>query len=184
MRPSPLNSAIDFIATQRRRFASWLTCGLVAITILSNCSDPPPTRISGMVSSPEEVCQKVLDALATNDTLMMGNLVLTRFEHDSVLVPLMPSPPPGVERDMSLAWLMLYERDVKGIRRAFEDYGGQRFTLVTVKFTKPDKIFGDLRAHQGTVVTVRDSTGSEFGLPIFGSILEDHGRFKLVSVRD
>jgi hypothetical protein len=136
------------------------------------------------VASPEVVCQKVLNALAANDTLAMGQLILTRFEHDSVLVPTMPLPPPGVERDMNMAWLMLYEQNVKGIRRAFENYGGRRFSLVSVKFTKPDKPFGELRAHQGTVVTVHDSTGNDVVLPIFGSILEDHGRFKLVSLRD
>ena len=164
--------------------ARWLAGSLIALTLLTNCSEPPPSRISGMMGSPEKVCQKVLDALSASDTAALNGLLLTRFEHDSVLVPLMPSPPPGVERDMNLAWLMLYEKNVKGIRRAIDDYGGQQFTLVGVKFTKPDKLFGELRAHQGTIVTVRDSTGNEFGLPIFGSILEDHGRFKLVSFRD
>lgn len=96
----------------------------------------------------------------------------------------MPATPAGVGRDMDMAWRMLDQRSIKGIRRAMEDYGGQKFSLVTVRFTRPAERFGDLVAHKGTEVTVRDSTGAELVLPIFGSILEDNGRYKLVSIRD
>ena len=142
------------------------------------------TRLTNTSASPEEVCQKTLGALERKDTLGLLQLRLTKFEHDSLLVPQMPLPPPGVERDMGMAWYMLDQRSIKGIRRALEDYGGQRFSLIRVRFAKPDERFGNLVVHRGTQVTVRDSTDSEIVLPIFGSILEDGGRFKLVSIRD
>jgi hypothetical protein len=140
--------------------------------------------LTNTFASPEEVCEKILDALERQDTLSLLQLRLTKFEHDSLLVPQMPLPPLGVERDMGMAWYLLDQRSTKGIRRALDDYGGQRFSLVKVRFTKPEEKFGYLVAHKGTEVTVRDSTGAEFVLPIFGSILEDNGRFKLVSIRD
>ncbi len=96
----------------------------------------------------------------------------------------MPVSPAGAERDRDFAWRLLDQKNIKGIRRAMEDYGGRKFSLVKVRFTRPAETFGELVAHKGTEVTVRDSTGAEFVLPIFGSILEDDGRFKLVSIKD
>jgi hypothetical protein len=158
-------------------------CVTLGVLTVAGCGQRE-TRLTNSSASPEDVCQKILGALERQDTLGLLQLRLTKFEHDSLLVPQMPLPPPGVERDMGMAWYMLEQRSMKGIRRALDDYGGQRFSLVKVRFTKPAEKLGYLVAHKGTEVTVRDSTGAEFTLPIFGSILEDNGRFKLVSIRD
>jgi hypothetical protein len=155
----------------------------LAVLTMAGCGQRQ-VRLTNTSASPEDVCQKTLDALERKDTLGLQQFLLTKFEHDSILVPLMPLPPPGVERDMGMAWYLLDQRSIKGIRRALDDYGGQRFAFVKVRFTKLEEKFGHLVVHKGTEVTVRDSTGAENVLPIFGSILEDNGRFKLVSIRD
>jgi len=158
-------------------------CLSLALLIVAGCGKRQ-TRLAGTSGSPEEVCRRALEALKHNDTLGLQRLRLTEFEHDSLLVPQMPASPAGLERDMDMAWRLLDQRSIKGIRRAMEDYGGRRFSLVKVRFTKPEERFGHLVAHKGTEVTVRDSSGVELVLPIFGSILEDNGRYKLVSIRD
>ncbi len=160
-----------------------ILCLMFGLGGLVGCGEQE-SRLTNTMESPEEVCQRTLDALASNDTLALQRLRLTQFEHDSLLVPQMPAPAPGVERDMGMAWYLLEQNNIKGIRRALYDYGGKRFSLVRVRFTRPDKVFGPIVAHRGTEVTVRDSTGAEFVLPIFGSIVENNGRYKLVSIRD
>lgn len=157
---------------------------LVFLMLIVGCGKTG-SGLSNTSSSPAEACQRVLDALASNDTTGIHALRLSRFEHDSVLVPNMPiGKTPTSMKDLELAWYMLDQNNQKGIRRALADYGGRRLKVISVRFTKPDEHYGPLVVHKGTEVTVRDEAGAEFVMPIFGSILEEGGRFKIVSIRD
>lgn len=145
----------------------------------------PESQLTNAQGSPEEVCQAALDALAANDPLALDALRLSRFEHDSILVPEMPIGRDSTGRkDLELAWYMLDQRCTKGVRRAIADYGGQRYELISVRFTRPAERHGPLTVHRGTEVWVRDANGDELILGIFGSILQQDGLFKLVSIRD
>jgi hypothetical protein len=127
----------------------------------------------------------VLDAIALNDTTGLQALIVSRFEHDSILVPHMPIGKDTTgSKDLDLAWFMLEQRSIKGVRRALADHGGTRFQLVSVDFAKPTETHGPLRLYKGTTVRVRDVNGEEMVLGIFGSILESNGQYKLVSIRD
>jgi hypothetical protein len=127
----------------------------------------------------------VLDALAVSDTAGMHALHLTRYEHDSILVPHMPIGKDTTGKtDLGFAWYLLEQNSAKGVRRAIDAHGGRQFELVSVKFNKPQEVHGPLILHKGTEVRVRAEGGEEMVLGIFGSILEQNGRFKLVSIRD
>ncbi len=159
----------------------------VVILLPASCGHPAADipQLSNTSGSPEEVCRRVLDALSLGDTLALQNLVLTRFEHDSILVPCMPIGQDTTgNKDLELAWFMLNQRSVKGIRRALADYEGEKFEFVSVKFNKPDHTYGALTLHKGTEVRAKKADGEEVVVGIFGSILEQDGRYKLVSIRD
>lgn len=159
----------------------------IALVGSLGCSEVTNTgpQLSNAQGSPEEVCQAALDALASNDPRAMEALRLSRFEHDSILVPEMPIGRDSTgHKDLEMAWYLLDQRCAKGIRRAIADYGGQRFELISVRFTKPAERHGPLTVHRGTEVRVRDANGDELILGVFGSILQQNGRFKLVSIRD
>lgn len=163
-----------------------LAIALLSMTLLAcgeKAADGP--MMSNSFGSPEEACRQVLDALAAGDTLGLQRLILTRYEHDSILVPRMPIGRDTTgNKDLELAWYMLNQRSVKGMRRALADYAGQRFELVSVTFNRPRESYGPLTMHKGTQVTVRNEEGEEVVIGIFGSILEQNGKFKLVSIRD
>lgn len=158
---------------------------LVLVTLASCGKRQQPTLLSNASGSPEEACQRVLDALASSDAEAMHGLRITRYEHDSVLVPNMPigQADPGTT-DLAYAWFLLEQNNVKGVRRAITKYGGNRFRVVSVRFTKPSQRHGPVTLHKGTEVTVTDGEGVEQVLPIFGSVIEHDGRFKVVSIRD
>jgi len=144
------------------------------VTLLTNASD-----------SPIEACQRVLDALANSDTTAMHSLRITRFEHDSLLVPNMPiGKAEAGTTDLAYAWFLLEQNNIKGVRRAIDDYGGRTFRVVSIGFTKPVQQHGPVTLHKGTEVMAEDSTGNEIPLPIFGSVIEHGGKFKVVSIRD
>lgn len=160
---------------------------LMVCLLLAGCGQKVEDAysLSNSSSSPDEVCRRVLGALSAGDTLALHNLVLTRFEHDSLLVPRLPiGQDTSGSKDLELAWFMLNQRSIKGIRRALADHAGQRFELVSVEFNRPKEIHGTLTIHKGTQVRVRTEGGEEVVLGIFGSILEQDGRYKLVSIRD
>lgn len=161
--------------------------GLAVVLVVTGCGQSAVDRhvISNSAPSPEAVCRQVLDALAASDTVALHNLVLTRFEHDSILVPRLPIGQDTLgNKDLELAWYMLDQRSIKGIRRALDDHAGHRLELVSLEFSRPREVHGPLTIHKGTRVTVRTENGEEVVLGIFGSILEQNGRYKLVSIRD
>ena len=157
---------------------------LLAIGLLG-CSRTNDSQLSNASDTPETAVQRMLDALAVSDTVAMHSLRMSRYEHDSILVPQMPiGQADSGSTDLGYAWFLLEQNNIKGIRRAISDYGGQRFRVTKVRFTRPDQRYGSVTLHKGTEVSVRDSGGQESVLPIFGSIIEQGGRFKIVSVRD
>lgn len=156
----------------------------MAILGCVSCSKDPTLLTNGS-PSPEALCQRVLEALASYDTTGLDALRLTRFEHDSVLVPNMPIGQSGRESDLNYAWFLLDQGSQKGIRRAMRDFGGMRLELVKAEFTGKREEYGPLVAHRGMQATVRNlDSDEEFILPVFKTVLEHNGQFKLVSVRD
>lgn len=165
---------------------SRLLIPVLLFVTLSSCGQPQqPTLLTNASGSPEEACQRVLDALAISDAEAMHGLRITRYEHDSVLVPNMPiGQADPATTDLGYAWFLLEQNNVKGIRRAITKHGGKSFRVVSVRFTKPSQKHGPVTLHKGTEVTVKDGEGIEQVLPMFGSIIEHGGRFKVVSIRD
>ena len=149
--------------------------------LLFGCGKSNSTRLHNTFKSPDDLIQRVLQALEENDTAGLRALCLSRYEHDSVLVPAM-----GKENvDLDLAWFYLAANIDRGVSYAISTYGGRQLTLVSVEFRKSREKYRALNLHRNPQVTVRDqATGETFDLPIFGTVAEENGHFKLVSIRD
>lgn len=166
------------------RLALRFVAALCLFALLLACSDKP-TLLSGGGRSAEELIQKTLDRLAVNDVEGMDSLTITRFEHDSLLIPEMPiGKAPKEMTDINMAYVMMRRTNMKGLRRAVADYGGKKLEVVKVEFPKPLEDYGPFTVYRETIATVRDSTGAEFILPIFGSMVAARGRFKLAAFID
>ena len=148
---------------------------------LTGCGKSNSTRLHNTFKSPDDLIQRVLVALEENDSAGLRAFCLSRFEHDSVLVPAM-----GKEHaDLDLAWFYLETNIDKGLSYAISTYGGRQLTLVRVEFREPVEKYRSLNLHRSPHVTVRDQvTGETLDLPIFGTVAEEQGQFKLVSIRD
>jgi hypothetical protein len=149
------------------------------------CGKQTPELFKGGGDSPEELISMALERLAIKDTAGLQALRITRYEHDSVLIPNHPlGKAPKEMVDIDLAYKMMIQTNTKGLRRAIDDYGGMRFKLVKLEFPAPLEVFGPITVYRRVEATVRDSTGAEFVLPIFAEILTDGHRYKLAAYQD
>lgn len=160
------------------------TIGLMVLTLV-HCSKKAPELLKGGAESPEELISLALKGLRDLDTAGMQALRITRFEHDSLFIPNHPlGKAPKEMVDLNLVYQSMIQTNIKGLRRALDDFGGLRFELVKVEFPAPLEVFGPFTVYRRTVATVRDSLGEEFVLPIFGEVITDGHRFKLSAYLD
>lgn len=166
-----------------RRLSS-LSVLIVLSIFLAQC-ESQPTLLQGGAGSPEELVQMALDRLAVLDTAGLQALRITRYEHDSLIVPNHPiGKAPRELVDLNLVYQMMIQTNIKGLRRALDDFGGNRYTVVSVDFPDTLEQYGPFRLYRTTIATVRDSVGNEFVLPIFGTIFEAEGRYKFAAYID
>lgn len=158
---------------------------VLALSIMvAACSDNP-VLLRGGGDSPEQLIQFALDKLAANHESGLDSLTITRYEHDSLLIPQMPiGQAPKELTDLNMAYVMMRRTNMKGLRRALDEYGGRQYKLKKVEFPKPLEVYGTFTVYRETLVTVSDSAANEFVLPIFGSIVSDGSRYKLAAFID
>jgi hypothetical protein len=144
------------------------------------CAKSEP-RLSNTLESPEAVVERVLLAIEHNDVGGLYALCLNEYEHDSVVVPAIGKG----QTDRSIGWLFLEKNIEEGIGLALTSYGGHKLKLIKVEFTEPDEVYPTLTLHRGTHVTVLDpATQDTFYMPLFGTMVEEKGHFKMVSIRE
>ena len=149
--------------------------------LLIGCGKNETTRLHNSFKSHEELIQRALQAIEENDSAGLHALCLSRYEHDSVLVPAMGKD----QVDLDLAWFYLQQNIDKGVSYAMSAYGGRKLTLVAVEFLEPDEVYGSLTLHRSPQVTVSEpATGETFVMTCFGTIVEEYGHFKFASIRD
>ena len=149
--------------------------------LLGACGKSSPTRLQNTFDSPEDLIQRALKAIQEEDSAGLQALCISRYEHDSVLVPAMGKD----SVDLDLAWFLLQANVDKGIAYALNVYGKRTLKLEKVEFEGGDEFYGPITLHRVPRVTVAEpATGEEFVLTCFGTVAEEDGHFKLVSIRD
>jgi hypothetical protein len=169
--------APDSVGTRNRLTAVALLFGLIISSI--SCESSP---LSNSFSSAEALAEAVLDALDQEDRDAMLALMVTREEHLDVLWEQLPE-----RNHLSFDYVrLLNERNSnKGIREAISRFGGTKFELLSIEFTKPSEVYEGYTLHLGTVLTVRRvSDGLEGELPILDVVLEYGGRWKLMNYEE
>lgn len=167
-------------------------CGaLIAMLLtipMSGCgTEPTGPTLTNASPSVEDLVNRALHALRTHNEQELHELRITHYEHDSILAPLTRDSVWMANFDLPLAWSLLDMGCQKGERRALEDYGGDSLAYQSVSYRGPDEIYanGELILHRYPSVFLKDEkTGEVFESRLFGTIMELHGQFKLISIRD
>lgn len=160
-----------------------LLCG--ALVAASGCGagedDAPLSPLHNTFSSPEALSEAVLTALADGDADTLGGLALSELEFRTAVWPDLPSSRPERGVPFDYAWGDLHQKSGNALRRLLARHGGRRYELVRVAFEGETTPYRTYRVHRETVLDLLDENGATVRLPLFGSILERDGEFKLFS---
>ena len=143
------------------------------------CSDATLQRGYGETS--EELGRAVVAALNTKSAEQLFHL---RVDKDQYIDELWPEFPQNPGFTGEFAWSNLNKRNLKGIPKWVQNYGGKNYDFVRIRFTRPTRDYKTFKLRGGTVLTVKTPEGDERDLHILGSIVEKERYYRLLSYED
>jgi hypothetical protein len=155
-------------------------CGALLVALLaSGCSS---AALDGGLESPQAVAAAVIDALEARDQAALERLVVNEREFRQVVWPRQPAARPERNIPWDYAWRSLAARSRHQLRARLAEWGrGRRPAVVAVAFAGETTDYGAYRVHRRTVVTLRDAAGRLTTVRVFGSLIEQGGRYKVFS---
>jgi hypothetical protein len=155
-----------------------LTIGLVASLIASR---PRPTPLAHTRPSPEALARDVIRAMDAGDLPGLHELALTREEFRAHVWPHLPASQPDRNVPFEFAWNMLHQTSRGYLQQTLDRLSGQTITLARVESSGATSVYGLVTVRRGTDVVVRDPTGHERRVRLFGSMIEQDGGWKVFS---
>jgi len=131
--------------------------------------------------SREKVAGAFVAAIAANDGRGVIRTLMTRAEFAWLYYPGNPISRPPYELPAGIAWFELEGNSLAGVRRALATYGGRPVVFRDLECSGTPVLQGANRLWNGCIVLLGQEDGSDTAVRMFGSILERHGRFKLLS---
>src|SRR5258705_9399934 len=138
----------------------------------------PVAGLEGGAGSRDSLVLLFAHALDRSDTTALRALALNAREFAWLYYPASPQSRPPYELDADLMWEQIQARSMRGITRALRQYGGGQLGYRGYECSGQPERNGVVTLHNACriVHTVDGRTVTE---PLFGSIIEHGGRFKL-----
>ncbi len=108
-------------------------------------------------------------------------MALTKDEFEDLVWPALPASRPEVGMPSEYVWQDTFQKSRAYLAQTLERHGGQRFHLIDIDF------LGETTRHAGYEVSrkaqlrVRDESGAERTIRLFGSMIRQNGRSKVYS---
>jgi hypothetical protein len=149
------------------------------ILLCAGCQQPP--TLTSTFASPTEVAQAVVAGLTVSDANRLDSIAMTETEFRDVVWPELPASRPERNLPWDYVWQDLRgksRRQLSGRLRAWDNQG---FEVVRVDFAGQTTDYRTFRVHRDSVVTLRDKRGRQASRRLFGSMIEQRGRYKVFS---
>ena len=156
---------------------SW---ALVVGVFLSGCGQSTPL-LSNAHPSAEALATAVLQSLQQRDVASLRNLALNEEEFREHVWPELPAARPERNLPVSYVWGDLHQKSESFLAQTVGEYGGRRYTLISVRFAGESTTYPSYVVHRETVVRARDESGREADLRLFGSSVVKDGNWKVFS---
>jgi len=141
---------------------------------------PGPRTLANAQVSAEALSRNFLKALASKDMESIKALRLTKDEFCQYVFPELPSSKmPNVTCDF--VWQQATLKSLSGLSEMYPEHQGKKYQFVALRFEKGTDSYPTYKVHKETHLMVKDETGKQQELRLFGSILEMDGRYKLIS---
>ena len=139
------------------------------------------TVLDGTLESPRAVATAVVDALSRKDLAALERLAVGEAEFQHLVWPKQPAARPGRNIPWDYAWKDLASKSRMQLRGRLNEWPDRGFTLVEVTFEGDTTDYETYRIFRKSVVTLRDRDGQVTRARIFGSLIEQDGRYKVFS---
>jgi hypothetical protein len=148
---------------------------------LTGCRQQP-IAFEHTLESPEAVARAVLKGLNSRDLAGLQELAITKHEFRKFVWPKLPAARPGRNIPWDYVWNDLSSKSSMQLQaRIHEWQPSGDGTVVKVEFTGETTDYETFRVRRKSAVTIRTPDGHETRHRLFGSIVEQGGRYKVFS---
>jgi hypothetical protein len=132
--------------------------------------------------SPEAVARAVLEGLNNRDVAGLEQLAITKHEFRKLVWPKLPAAKPGRNIPWDYVWNDLSSKSVMQLRARLHEWQPTGDgVVVKVEFTGESTDYETFRVRRKSTVIIRTPDGRETRQRLFGSIIEQSGRYKVFS---
>lgn len=164
-------------AVRRAALPLCLALGMIGGACVQRAAEP----LSGSLGSPEIVAGTLLDGLARRDEAALRSLALSEHEFRTVVWPSLPASRPEMNVPFDYVWGTLAQNSRGYLATLLRAHGGRRYSLVGLEFSGETTHYDGFIVHRDSRLIVRDEEGRQHRLALFGSLLEQDGRYKVFS---
>ena len=123
----------------------------------------------------------MLSAVEQRDTAGLRGLALSEEEFREHVWPELPAARPERNLPFSYVWGDLRQKSDESLGRMLASHGGRKYVLISVRNTGETTRYPSYTVSRETALMVRDETGAQMELRLFGSIIQKDGGWKVFS---
>jgi hypothetical protein len=147
---------------------------------VTSAARPGRRVLANAERSAEALSRSFLRALANQDMKSLQGLRLTKDEFCQYVFPELPSSRlSNVTCDF--VWQQATLKSLSGLSEMYPKHQGRKYEFVAMRFAKGTDAYPTYKVYKETHLVVRDESGRQQELRLFGSILEMDGVYKLFS---
>jgi hypothetical protein len=132
-------------------------------------------------ASPEALAREVLRAVDAHDVDRLRQLAVTEQEFREVVWPDLPAAEPRANLTVDYVWTDLRLKSEAGLRETLERFAERDLDFVKLSFHGETSQYRHYLVHRDARLVVKNEEASEERVKLFGSVLEQNGRFKVFS---
>jgi hypothetical protein len=140
-----------------------------------------PAPLAGTAASPEALATAVVDAMRAGDLAGLRALAVTEEEFRAHVWPELPAARPERNVPFDFVWERLEQASEAHLRQTLAVLGEPPLELRRVEFAGETSVYGDVVVHRKTQLVVNQPDGRERVVRLFGSTIEQNGRYKVFS---
>lgn len=122
-----------------------------------------------------------MTAVEQRDVASLRTLALTEQEFRENVWPELPAARPERNLPFSYVWGDLRQKSEQSLARTLAQHGGRRYALVSVRNAGEATHYPSYTVYRETVLEVRDESGAQIDLRVFGSTIHKNGTWKVFS---
>jgi hypothetical protein len=154
--------------------------GFVGSAATAGCRKAPV--LEQTFDSPEAVARAVVKGLDARDVDALQALAVTEHEFRKMVWPKLPAAKPGRNLPWDYVWNDLHGKSTMQLQaRVNEWQRGADGSVLKVEFAGETTDYETFRVRRKSVVLVRTADGVESRHRLFGSMIEEAGRYKIFS---